>query len=162
MQPCQGPLPPTPLNELQLQRNLHCGNRGSVPLLCAPEPVPLVVRFLASLRSDSAFSATSRGSAPSLIPLTRGWPPGSPAAGEFRSHSHTPVALFHSRERSPIPSRTDRRGAPDSPGRRSSGVCKQQRPWAADAQAEGDKLSAGRIQRRGEGSLAPRRPRPCE
>ncbi|KAI9521148.1 hypothetical protein NQZ68_010852 [Dissostichus eleginoides] len=79
------------------------------------EPVSLTVRF----QSAVGFSAMSRGSAPSLIPLIDGWPPGSTAAGEFRCHSHfPPVLLFIHKRKSPIPSRTDRRGAPDS--RRSS------------------------------------------
>lgn len=94
MHPCQRPLPPTPLNELQLQRNLHSGRRGFVPLL-----LRYGARFPhgACPRQSAVrlgFSAMSRGSAPSLIPLTGGWAPGSPTAGEFCSHSHFPVSLF--------------------------------------------------------------------
>ncbi|KAK5872850.1 hypothetical protein PBY51_013512 [Eleginops maclovinus] len=77
------------------------------------EPVSLTVRF----QSAVGFSAMSRGSAPSLIPLIGGWPPGSTAVGEFHPH-FPPVLLFIHKRKSPIPSRTDCRGAPDS--RRSS------------------------------------------
>lgn len=123
MQPYQEPLLLTSLNELQLQSNLHCGHRGFVPLLFAVEHVSLAVRFHASLQSRLGFSAMSRGSAPSLIPLIGCWPPGSPAAGEFRSHSHFPVSLFIHKSGARYRPEPTRRGAPDSPAGGGAAEC---------------------------------------
>lgn len=66
------------LLSLGLGSNLHRGHRGAAAPLCAMEPVFLAVRLHASLQSDSAFSAMSRGSAPTLIPLIGGCPPREP------------------------------------------------------------------------------------
>lgn len=93
-QPNRNPFPSHPLMSCSFRATYIVVTAVFVPLLYAMEPFPLTVRFHASLQSDSAFSAMSRGSAPSLIPLIGGCPPGSPAAGEFRSHSHFPVSLF--------------------------------------------------------------------
>lgn len=128
------------LNELQLHSNLHCGHRGFVPLLYAMEPVSLAVRFPRQSAVRLGFSAMSRGSAPSLIPLIGGCPPGSTAAaGEFRGHSHFPVSLFIHKSGDPdtVPNPPQR--CTGQPSRRSSRecacvcVCVQLRPWAANA-----------------------------
>lgn len=120
---CSGTFLMTSLNEFQPQSNLHCGHRGFVPLLCAMEPVSPAVRFHARLQSDSAFSAMSCGSAPSLIPLIGGCPPGSPGCwGVLQSLAFTPSRYsFMKVLPDTVPNRPQRRTG--RPSWRSSAEC---------------------------------------
>ncbi|CAB1422833.1 unnamed protein product [Pleuronectes platessa] len=80
-------------------------------LLYAAEPGPLTVRLLASLQSDSAFSATSRGSARWLIPLISGCPPRELLLLLLLSFACPPPSLFIHKSAEPgtVPNRPQRR-----------------------------------------------------
>lgn len=120
-------------------------------------PVSLAVRFQFAVRLG--FSATSRGSAPSLIPLIGGWAPWSPTAGEFRSHWHFLVSLFIHKIRARY------RPEPTAEAHRTAEPAEQHRVSTAApidtqcARRQTSCQSAGKHGgRQGEGSFAPRCP----
>lgn len=86
-----------------------------VPLLYAVEPVSLAVRFPRQTAVELGFSAMSRGSAPTLIPLIGGRPPGTAAAaaaaaaGESRPPPTPSRYSFIKAETDTVPNRPQRR-----------------------------------------------------